>query len=85
MNGSWHDNRRRLRDLLADRAVFGLDTAESAELDGLCRVFPDTDVDRMDRIVARCDLALGIATSEPLPAVLRERIRAAACDRLETR
>ncbi|NLS91544.1 MAG: hypothetical protein GXX96_05100 [Planctomycetaceae bacterium] len=83
MNDSWRENRRRLRNLLADRAIFGLEVEESAELDGLSEAFPDMDLEMMDRVAAICHLALGIATPEPLPAVLREQIRAASRNMLE--
>ena len=74
----WEKNQQRTCELLARRAVFGLNGHENAELEALLQDHPDTDRDIMDRIAARCDLALGIELEEELPADLRQRIRADA-------
>ena len=63
----------RLRELLADRALFGLDAAEERELAGLLRDHPAEDADALDRIAAAAALATG-ATAQ-LPDALRARRR----------
>lgn len=75
-----HDDNRppqpaaeRLRDLLADRALFGLDAAEERELAGLLRDHPSEDVDALDRVAAAAALAT-VGRAE-LPAALRARLR----------
>jgi hypothetical protein len=62
----------RLRELLADRALFGLDAAEERELAGLLRDHPAEDADALDRIAAAAALATG-ATAQ-LPDALRARL-----------
>jgi hypothetical protein len=62
----------RLRELLADRAVFGLDAAEERELAGLLRDHPAEDADALDRIAAAA--ALATATTAQLPDALRARL-----------
>lgn len=64
----------RLRDLLADRAVFGLDATEERELAGLLRDHPAEDVDALDRVAAAA--ALATVRHAELPAALRMRLRA---------
>jgi anti-sigma-K factor RskA len=62
----------RLRQLLADRAVFGLDAAEERELAGLLRDHPAEDADALDRIAAAA--ALATAATAQLPEELRARL-----------
>lgn len=52
---------QRMIDLLADRALFGLDTDEEKELTTLMETLPDADHDRLDRIAA----ALAVHWIEP--------------------
>jgi hypothetical protein len=54
------DPTHRVRELLADRAVFGLDLDDEAELAGLMADSPDTDHEGLDRIAA----ALAVAWSD---------------------
>lgn len=63
----------RLRELLADRAVFGLDAAEERELAGLLRDHPAEDAEALDRIAAAVAAATGEAAE--LPAAVRSRLR----------
>jgi hypothetical protein len=65
---------RRLLDLLADRATFGLTRVEQRELGELLEQHPAVDSDCMDQVVATMQLAF--APIEALPAHLRARIRA---------
>lgn len=68
--------RERLLELLAERAVFGLDPAEEAELAGLLRDHPAADVEGLDRVAASVAVALGGAAPAALPAGLRARLGA---------
>lgn len=68
--------RERLLELLADRAVFGLEPAEEAELAGLLRDHPAADVESLDRVAASVAVAVGGALPAALPAGLRARLGA---------
>lgn len=63
----------RARDLLADRAVQGLDAAQRCRLDALVAARPELDDDSFDLAAAAVDLAYTDA-SEPLPPRLRARV-----------
>ena len=63
----------RLRELLADRAVFGLDAGEERELADLLRDHPAEDADALDRIAAAVAAATGEAAE--LPVALRSRLQ----------
>ncbi|MEO0529342.1 MAG: anti-sigma factor [Planctomycetota bacterium] len=63
----------RLEELLADRAVFGLDAEEAAELERLLATTGRTDDTTYDLAAATVSAA-GVAVDEPLPAVLRDRV-----------
>ncbi|MFM8985779.1 MAG: anti-sigma factor domain-containing protein [Planctomycetia bacterium] len=67
--------RERLLELLADRAVFGLDAAEEAELASLLANHSAVDVDGLDRLAATVAVAPG-RTAEPLPTGLKPRLEA---------
>jgi hypothetical protein len=67
--------RERLLELLADRAVFGLDAAEEAELAALLADHPATDPDGLDRLAATVAVATGRPAAE-LPAGLKKRLEA---------
>lgn len=71
-------NTERLLDLLADRALMGLDPAEAMELQRLLESEPGIDGASMDRAAAALDLALHGAGDEPLPASLRAKLEAGA-------
>ncbi|QDT70673.1 Anti-sigma-K factor rskA [Planctomycetes bacterium MalM25] len=73
-NGMSPSDADRLDDLLADRALFGLDAAETAELDRLLTTTGEDD--RYD--LAAATAAVALAEEEPLPAPLRERVLEAA-------
>lgn len=66
----------RLRELLADRAAFGLDAATERELADLLRDHPAEDAEAYDRIAAAVAVATGGAAE--LPAPVRARLRDAA-------
>lgn len=63
----------RLRELLADRAAFGLDAAAEHELADLLRDHPTEDAEAFDRIAAAVAVATGGAAE--LPAAMRARLR----------
>ena len=68
------DTERRLMALLADRAVFGLEPEEEEEICQLLEKIPDFDTECMERAAATVQLAR--AQVEPMPAAVRDRIRA---------
>ena len=63
----------RLRELLADRAAFGLDAATERELPDLLRDHPAEDAEAYDRIAAAVAVVTGGASE--LPAAVRARLR----------
>ena len=69
---------RKLIDLLADRALFGLSAGEGAELETLLAASPGFDAECFDRAAAALALALEPPLREPLPPVLLQRLAAAA-------
>lgn len=73
MSDQWQIAERRLLELLADRAAFGLDSKEERELRQLLQTMPGFDAECMERAAATVGLALG--SSEPLPVAVRARIR----------
>jgi hypothetical protein len=66
----------RLEELLALRAVEGLDEHEHLELRQLSARYPQADTEALDRIAAA--LALVGLKPEPMPAALRSRVEADA-------
>lgn len=66
----------RLCDLLATRAIEGLNPAEQEELNDLTANYPDFDPDELDRVAA--SLAVSRLRIEPMPSALRARIEADA-------
>ncbi len=72
MNDPRHD---RLLELLADRALVGLDGPEEAELAMLLRYFPNEDVEAFDRAAAAAML-VHLGKTEPMPQHLAARIEA---------
>ena len=68
------DTERRLLELLADRAAFGLDGEEEHELRQLLQAKPDFDGECIERAAATVHLAF--TSVEPLPATgMRAAIR----------
>jgi len=63
----------RLRELLADKAAFGLDDAAEHELAELLRHHPAEDAEAYDRIAAAVAVTTGGTAA--LPAALRARLR----------
>lgn len=63
----------RIDELLADRAVFGLDTDEEAELQDLLDRQPEQSTEAFDLAAAALWLAQGSA-SEPMPEGLRDMV-----------
>ena len=76
MNSQWQAAERRLPDLLADRATFGLARSEEEELRQLTESFPDFDDECLETAAATVQLAF--ASVEPLPAAVRAKIRDSA-------
>jgi anti-sigma-K factor RskA len=66
-------SRDRLLDLLAARAVEGLDAGSAAELESLLLLHPDVDATMFDRAAAAAWIAAP-APAQPLPDTLRNRI-----------
>ena len=65
----------RLLELLADRALFGLDAAEEREVASLLREHPDVDAAGLERLAAATAVALGRSEATPeLPVGLRGRL-----------
>ncbi len=69
-------SRARLDELLAAEATQPLSPAEEVELDGLLSAFPDQDPDAYELAAAAVHLAL--ATPEPLPGAVAEKLHLAA-------
>ena len=78
MSDSWHSYQRRLLELLADEALFGLTADGREELDSLVAIMPDFDLLCMERVSAAVHLAHVSKHLEPLPESLDERIRVGA-------
>lgn len=76
-NGLSPSDADRLDDLLADRALFGLDTAEAAELD---RLLASSDGEDDGYDLAAATAAVALVEDEPLPAPLRARVLEAAAE-----
>ena len=73
MNSQWQVVERRLLELLADRATFGLTRSEEEELRQLSEIVPDFDDECMEKAAATVQLAF--APVEPLPAAVHAKIR----------
>ena len=73
MNSQWQVIERRLLELLADRATFGLTRSEEEELRQLSESVPDFDDECMEKAAATVQLAF--ASVEPLPAAVHAKIR----------
>ena len=76
MNRLWQVIERRLLELLADRASFGLTRSEDEELRLLTESLPDFDDECLEMAAATVQLAF--ASVEPLPAAVHAKIRASA-------
>lgn len=63
----------RLLDLLAQRALEGLDADEERELSGLLERFPDVDADMFDDVVARFD-AVPLGRPGEMSGALKKRL-----------
>ena len=73
MNSRWQVAERRLLELLADRAAFGLTASENQELRQLQESVSDFDDECMERAATTVHLAF--APVEPLPATVHAKIR----------
>ena len=71
------DTKERLMELLAERAVFGLDVEQSHALEALLDAHPEWDNDSFDLAAAAIDEALS-APAGPMPDRLRDRLFLAA-------
>ena len=67
-------HRERLAELLADRALQGLDPREQAEVDRLLAAETGADPEEFDRAAAAAHLSLVLGPLEPVPASLREKL-----------
>ena len=75
MTRSPHSDHDRLLELLAERALVGLDADQQRELELLLQTHPDFDAECLDRTAALLDTAVAAADTEPLPQSLQDRIR----------
>ncbi|MCW5836833.1 MAG: hypothetical protein KIS78_30840, partial [Labilithrix sp.] len=78
---SFHPDRERLFDLLADRALVGLDAHEDAELAQRVADFSDAESLARELELAAAAVAVAAVTEhgiERMPAALGQRIEAAA-------
>ncbi len=66
---------RRLAELLAEQALFGLSDSEQRELFSLLQRHPEEDAESFDRVAADFYLASQSGPYEPLPAHVAQRIR----------
>lgn len=67
-----------LGDLLVEKALWGLDAAQSAELDRFREAGEDVDGLDLDLAAAALDLALvDLVQPEPMPALLQRHVKAA--------
>ncbi len=85
MTPSPHSDHDRLLELLAERALVGLDADQQHELDSLLQTQPDFDAECLDRTAALLDWAVAAGDTEPLPQSLQDRIRAGGRLGLQTR
>ncbi len=76
--------RERLLDLLADRALVGLDPVDAEELGRLLVDFPDVEILARDIELAAAAVALASLKVEPMPAHLFAKIEADAQDGMPT-
>ena len=76
MTPSPHSDHDRLLELLAERALVGLDADQQRELESLLQTHPDVDAECLDRTAALLDWAVAAGDTEPLPQSLQDRIRA---------
>lgn len=72
-----HPDYDRLQELLADRALFGLDAAEKTELAKLLAAMPKVDETQLDRLVAAVQLE-SLTEVTDLPPELSQKIKAQA-------
>ena len=72
MSDLWQDREQRVLELLADRATFGLESADERELRQLLQTMPDFDTGCMGRAAATFQLAL--IPLEPLPETVRAKV-----------
>ena len=85
MTPSPHSDHDRLLELLADRALVGLDADEQHELESLLQAHPEFDAESLDRTAALLDCAVAAADTEPLPQPLQERIQAQGMSAVQSR
>ena len=76
MTPSPHADHDRLLELLAERALDGLDADQQHELESLLQAQPDFDAECLDRTAALLDRAAAAGDTEPLPEHLKDRILA---------
>ncbi len=74
MSNQPQTDRDRLAELLADRALFGLDEAEARELDGLAHLMTEAERESFDHAAASGQLAV-LGAVEAMPAGVSEKVR----------
>ncbi len=85
MTHSPHPDHDRPLELLAERALVGLDADQQRELESLLLTHPDVDAECLDRTAALLDWAVAAGETETLPQSLQDRIRANSRLVLQTR
>jgi hypothetical protein len=73
MSDLWQTREERVLELLADRAAFGLESADERELRLLLETMPNFDSECMERAAATVQLAF--TPPEPMPEAIRAEIR----------
>ena len=68
------DTPTRLLELLADRALFGLEPEEADELRTLLRRHPEVDAEQFDRLVAGLEETVSAEGLEPMPSDVRAKV-----------
>ena len=76
MTPSPHSDHDRLLELLAERALVGLETDQQNELESLLQAQPDFDAECLDRTAGLLDWAVAAGDTEPLPQPVQDRILA---------
>lgn len=69
-----NENKDKMLELLADKAVFGLSEEEAVEVEMLLEEFPEWENDNSFELAAAAISIANLDTSEPMPAHLRTKI-----------
>lgn len=78
------EEKEKMLNLLADRALFGLDDADFAEFEALAEDFPAIKTDDSFELAAAAFSLVDLKTDEPLPSHLNSKILASADEYFST-